>query len=157
MKTHILRPLYVVLALVGIIFIARLIIVPSDFGVWEKGYMYGWHRKANEDEWKAFPEVKFKTRQYCKDCHTDEFSLIMNSPHSIINCENCHGLAILHPEEPQKLSIDRTRQHCLRCHSRLPYKGTQRASIKGIIPDNHNPDIECAICHNPHNPKGDAL
>lgn len=145
-----------VVALVAIIFIARVIVVPSDFGVGEKGYMYGWHRKANEDEWKAF-KVKFKNRDFCKDCHVSEYDSVMKSPHSIINCENCHGPAYEHPEEPPKLIINKEREHCLRCHSRLPYKQTERADIKGIIPDNHNPDIECVSCHNPHSPKGDAL
>jgi hypothetical protein len=51
---HVLRPLYVVLALAGMILIARIFVVPEDFGIHEKGYMYGWYRKANEEEWKAF-------------------------------------------------------------------------------------------------------
>ena len=153
MKGHVLRPLYVVLALIALIFALRPVIVPPDFGTYEAGYMYGWHSRANEDYWKAF-KIKFRTRDYCKDCHTTEHSSIMNSPHSIINCENCHGLAIDHPESPPKLSIDRRREHCLRCHALLPYKQTGRALIKGIVPEEHNPGIECVSCHNPHSPIG---
>jgi len=39
---HQLRPLIVVLALAGVILIARIFVVPEDFGVHESGYMYGW-------------------------------------------------------------------------------------------------------------------
>ena len=41
-KNHALRPLIVVLVIVGLILIARAIVVPSDFGAHERGYMYGW-------------------------------------------------------------------------------------------------------------------
>lgn len=153
MKGHVLRPLYVVLALVALTFAARAFVVPPDFGAHEKGYMYGWYRKGNEAEWKAF-KVKHQTRSYCEGCHTEEYSLIMKSPHGIINCENCHGPARDHPEAPLKLGIDKSRALCLRCHGYLPYKSTGREMIKGISPEEHNPDVECVSCHSPHNPLG---
>jgi len=151
MRGHTLRPLYVVLALIVIILAIRPFIVPSEFGVHEAGYMYGWHRKSNEEEWKGFP-IKFRGRQYCKDCHQSEFSSIIESPHFIIECENCHGLSGRHPEDPQTLSIERSPEHCLRCHARLPYPQTLRAEIKGIEPERHNKGTPCIICHNPHSP-----
>jgi len=151
MKSHVLRPLYVVLAIVAGIFLARPFIVPADFGVHESGYMYGWYRKGNEEDWKNF-KIKFKTREYCKDCHPETYSSVMKSPHSIIHCENCHGLAADHPEDPAKLSVPRQREHCLRCHSALPYPSTGRASIRGIDPDEHNTGVECVSCHSPHSP-----
>jgi predicted CXXCH cytochrome family protein len=117
---HVLRPLFAVLALAGIILIARTFVVPEDFGIHESGYMYGWYRKGNEEEWKAF-KVKFQGKEYCKDCHAEQFQRLRSSPHTIIECENCHGPAVEHPAEPQKLIIDRSRDLCLRCHSDLPY------------------------------------
>ena len=68
---HVLRPLYVVLALVAIILIARTFFVPKDFGIHERGYMYGWYREGNVAEWKAF-RVKYQGKEYCRDCHGDQ-------------------------------------------------------------------------------------
>ncbi|GAB4416738.1 MAG: cytochrome c [Thermodesulfovibrionales bacterium] len=151
MKSHVLRPLYVVIGIVALVLIVREFVVPKDFGVYERGYMYSWHRRSNEDEWKAF-KVKYRSSEYCKDCHSDKYSSIMQTPHAIIQCENCHGPTIDHPENPPKLSIDKRRELCLRCHSYLPYPTSNRANIRGVDPDRHNPGIECVMCHNPHKP-----
>lgn len=152
MKSHILRPLFAVLGLIAVVLIARTFIVPKDFGIGERGYMYGWHRQGNEDDWKAF-KVKYKfDNEYCKDCHGDKVSGIMQSPHSIIKCENCHGPVAGHPADPPKLKIDRGREHCLRCHFPLPYPTSGRSKIRGVDPDKHNPVFECVTCHNPHKP-----
>ena len=151
MKSHIWRPLFVVIAIVILILIARQFLVPKDFGIHERGYMYGWYRKSNEEDWKKVT-VKYKSAEYCKDCHSDKYSMIMQTPHAIIQCENCHGPALEHPANPPKLTIDKSRAQCLRCHYPLPYPTSGRANIRGIDPDKHNPDIECAMCHNPHKP-----
>lgn len=148
---HVLRPLFVFLAFVGIVLIARAIYVPSDFSIHERGYMYGWHRKSNEEEWKQV-KVKYQGKEYCQGCHGDKYKDLQSSPHSIIQCENCHGPSLDHPSDPLKLSIDRSRQLCLRCHAFLPYPTSNRANIKGIDPEKHNPDIECSMCHAPHKP-----
>jgi len=156
MKSHVMRPLYVVIGIVAAILVVREFVVPEDFGIYERGYMYSWHRKSNEDEWKAF-KVKYRSSEYCKDCHSDKYASIMQTPHAIIQCENCHGPAIDHPENPKKLSIDKSRELCLRCHSSLPYPTSNRANIRGIDPDRHNPGIECVMCHNPHKPSLEGL
>jgi predicted CXXCH cytochrome family protein len=146
---HVLRPLYVVLVLAAIIVIVRTAVVPKDFGIHERGYMYSWYRKGSEEDWKNF-KVKYQGRDYCKDCHTGQFQRLHSSPHAIIECENCHGPAIEHPSDPQKLSVDRSRELCLRCHTYLPYPTSKRAGIKGIDPDGHNQGLECVGCHDPH-------
>lgn len=157
MKNHVLRPLFVVIGIVIMILLARTVLVPKDFGVGERGYMYGWHRKSNEEEWKKVP-VKYQGTEYCKDCHDKNYTAIKNTPHQIILCEDCHGPAgtpegVVHYDEKRpKLTIDKSRAQCLRCHFPLPYPTSKRAGIKGIDPDKHNPDIECSTCHNPHNP-----
>jgi len=156
MKSHVWRPLFVVIGFVILILIAREFLVPKDFGIQERGYMYGMHRKSNEEEWKAF-QVKYRSEEYCKDCHSDKYASIMQTPHAIIQCENCHGPAVEHPSDPPKLSIDKSRSQCLRCHYPLPYPTSGRASIRGVDPDKHNPDIECVMCHNPHKPKLEGM
>jgi len=130
----------------------RAFYVPEGFGVHERGYMYGWYREGNIEEWKQF-KVKYQGKEYCKDCHPDKIESIDRTAHAVIQCENCHGPAIDHPEDPPKLEIDRSREQCLRCHFPLPYPTSGRANIRGISPDTHNPDIECVMCHDPHNPR----
>ena len=151
MKNHVLRPFFAVIGIVILILLARMVLVPKDFGVHERGYMYGWHRLGNEGDWKKIT-VKYQGKEYCKDCHLEKYDTINKTPHRIIQCENCHGPAREHPSDPPKLAIDKSRAHCLRCHFPLPYPSSGRSKIKGIDPDKHNPDTECSTCHNPHNP-----
>ena len=151
MKSHVWRPLFVLLAVCAVIPVAREFLVPNDFGIHERGYMYGWYRKANVEDWKNFT-VKYRSEEYCKDCHGDKYESIMQTPHAIIQCENCHGPAMDHPSDPPKLVIDKSRALCLRCHYPLPYPTSGRANIRGIDPERHYPDVECSTCHSPHEP-----
>jgi hypothetical protein len=152
MKNHVWRPLYLALILVAAGFMARYFLVPADFGVHERGYMYGWHRKSNEAEWQSV-SVKYKTTKVCIPCHKDKYTDIKDSPHGSISCENCHGPNLDHPKNPLALEINRSRSLCLRCHAKLPYKGTLRGSFKGIAPESHYPEAECMMCHYPHDPR----
>lgn len=156
MKNHVFRPLIVVIGLIVLVLIFRFFYVPKDFGVHENGYMYGWYRTGNIEEWKNV-KVKYQGAEYCKDCHADKIESISQSPHMNIQCENCHGPALEHPSDPEKLTIDRSRGQCLRCHAKLPYPSSGRASIRGIDPDSHNTGTECASCHNPHKPSLEGL
>jgi predicted CXXCH cytochrome family protein len=156
MKSHVFRPLVVVVGIVCLILIARAFYVPKDFGAHGRGYMYGWYRENNIQFWKDI-KVKYQGTEYCKDCHSDKYESIMTTPHAIIPCEDCHGPAIEHPSEPPKLAIDKSRGLCLRCHSSLPYPTSGRSKIRGIDPDTHNPDVECVTCHNPHKPSLEGL
>jgi len=151
MKNHVFRPLFVIVGIVILILLARIAYVPKDFGVNDQGYMYGWHRESNEEDWKKI-KVKYQGKEYCKDCHTDKYVKNMSSSHKIIQCENCHGPAVDHPDDPPKLVVDKSRELCLRCHFPLPYPTSGRTKIRGIDPLKHNPDIECSTCHNPHYP-----
>ena len=152
MKSHVFRPLWVIIGMVALILIARFFYVPKDFGVHERGYMYSWNREGNIEDWKNF-KVKYNgSSDYCKDCHSDKYESIMKTPHAIIICEDCHGPVLDHPSSPPKLAIDKTRGLCLRCHYPLPYPTSGRANIRGVDPKMHNPGIECVSCHNPHNP-----
>jgi predicted CXXCH cytochrome family protein len=151
MKNHVWRPLFVVIGLIAAMLLARTFIVPADFGAHERGYMYGWHRKGNEREWQA-QTVRYRTAAYCTDCHGEKSSGLAASPHRSIECENCHGPAGSHPDDPPSLAIDRSRELCLRCHARLPYPTSGRDAIPGIEPQAHNPGEACSSCHDPHHP-----
>ena len=151
MKNHVLRPLWVVIVAVGILLLVRDFMVPDDFGVNGSGFTYGFHRLSNIDEWKA-EKIMYKGKEYCAECHEDNSTANNSSKHNIIECENCHGPAIDHPDDPETLEIDRSRGLCLRCHALLPYPDSKRSQINGIDPDDHNPDESCSECHNPHKP-----
>lgn len=151
MKSHAWRPLFVVIGLVALILLARAFYVPADFGTHERGYMYSYNRTGNIEEWKAF-EAKYRGSQYCQGCHEDKTSALSAAQHAIIPCENCHGAAFGHPDDPEKLTVDRSRNLCLRCHAALVTPGSGRIQLPGIDAQNHNPGIECSDCHNPHHP-----
>lgn len=151
MKNHVWRPLYLVIGVIALVLLVSTLVVPKDFGVHESGYMYGWHRKGNEAEWQKVT-VKYQSSDYCRDCHREKYDSIKKSPHRSIPCEDCHGPGVGHPDSLAKLPIDRSRQLCLRCHAQLPSPSSGRSAIRGIDPVGHNPEAECSLCHNPHNP-----
>ena len=141
-----LRPLYLVLALVAIILIARTFLIAKDFGIHDAGYMYGWYRQSNVEDWKKVT-VKYQGRESCAGCHSAQAQKLDAAKHKDIECENCHGPALSHPADPPKLAVDRSRELCLRCHTRLLYPTSQRSQIKGIDPDRHNAGLQCVLCH----------
>lgn len=151
MKNHVLRPLWVAIVLIALILVVRHLMVPDDFGVHGKNFTYGFHRLGNIQDWKDF-KVKYQGKEYCAECHEDKVEENISSFHKIIECENCHGPAADHPDDPEKLIINRERPLCLRCHAQLPYKGNIRGELRGIDPEDHNPGLDCIECHNPHKP-----
>ena len=52
MKNHVFRPLFAVIGIIVLVLAARIFYVPKDFGVHERGYMYGWYRQGNIEDWK---------------------------------------------------------------------------------------------------------
>lgn len=151
MKNHVFRPLFAAIALVALILTARHFMVPSDFGVHGDSFTYNFYRASSTADWKNFP-VSYKGQAACEECHDDNTVSIASSKHAIIQCENCHGPAMNHPDNPETLTINKSRELCLRCHASLPYPGSQRGEMAAIDPEEHNPDEECVQCHNPHNP-----
>jgi len=155
MKNHVLRPLWVAIAFIALVLLARYILVPKDFGVQGQGgsFTYNFHRASNVQEWKDFP-IKYLGKEVCVECHTENGEKLASSPHTVIECENCHGPGLDHPEteNPETMNIDRSRALCLRCHADLSYPESNRSLIPGIDPNEHNVDSECVECHDSHNP-----
>ena len=156
MQNHAWRPLAVVIGAVALLLPLRAIVVPSDFGVNGENFTYGFHRKGAIDDWRAVT-VKYKGKEYCRECHEEKVAENLSSPHKVIECENCHGPALEHPDKPEKLTVDRSRELCLRCHAALPYPQSHRAGMPAIDPATHNPGQACPDCHNPHNPSLEAM
>ncbi|HHO47628.1 MAG TPA: cytochrome C [Desulfobacteraceae bacterium] len=153
MKSHVLRPLWVAIAFVALVLLARYFLVPDDFGVHGESFTYNFYRAGNVQEWKDFP-VKFRGSAVCVDCHSENEEMLAASLHAAIQCENCHGPGLDHPEsgDPGTMILNRGRALCLRCHADLGYAGTSRAAIPSIDPVRHNVDSACIECHEPHNP-----
>jgi predicted CXXCH cytochrome family protein len=151
MRTHVWRPAVVAIGLVLLFFVARFFLVPADFGAHESDYVYRFYRLANEQEWREHP-VGYRTSAGCGECH-QQAEFIASSPHAPINCENCHGPALQHPQEPAILTVETGRGICLRCHAGYAYRVAGRAAIPGIDPQSHFPDQSCADCHDPHRPQ----
>ena len=148
---HVYRPLFVILAVVAVFLIVRAIVMPGDFVVGKRGYTYAFYRLSAEENARSV-KVKYRGAQYCSPCHAKEYSSWSTSLHGVVKCENCHGAAGDHPVEPHKLTIDRNRELCLRCHAYLPYQDSGRKIIRGIDPQKHNPGLMCASCHSAHHP-----
>lgn len=151
MKNHVLRPLWVAIGFVALILIVRHFVVPDDFGVHGRNFTYGFYRLGSISDWQAFP-VKYRGKESCAECHADKAEAHLASKHRIIQCENCHGPLLGHPDTPETLPIDRSRALCLRCHAALPYPSSKRGELPAIDPLKHNPEALCSDCHNPHNP-----
>jgi len=150
LKSHVLRPLYVVILLVIILVVAREIYVPDDFGTHGR-FTYEYYRQSDIQDWQSVT-VKYQGKAYCGDCHKDKVDLIAATPHVRIECENCHGPGLGHPETV-KLAIGDAQSLCLRCHTYLPYAASGRSEIVGIDPNAHGiPGLRCVDCHNPHQP-----
>ena len=64
MKSHAWKPLFVFIGVIILALIARYFMVPRDFTVGDRGFMYSYHRASNVDEWLAF-EVKYQGKEYC--------------------------------------------------------------------------------------------
>lgn len=151
MKSHVWRPLLVVIGIVVALLIFRYFYVPKDFGIHNHGFTYGLYRAGAIEDWKNVT-VKYQGNESCKPCHRDVFASMALYPHVVIQCEDCHGPALKHPTDPPKLVIDTTRALCLRCHTELQYPTSARAGITGIDPLAHNTGFACAKCHDPHQP-----
>jgi hypothetical protein len=151
MKKHVFLPLLVVVVCVALLLVARHFVVPSDFGVNGENFTFGFFRASSIDDWKNF-KVKYRGKEYCRECHEEKVEENLSSPHRVIECENCHGPAIDHPDDPETLTVDSSRLLCRRCHAYLPYPQSNRALMPAIDPEEHNPGKNCVECHNPHNP-----
>ncbi|HMK43921.1 MAG TPA: cytochrome c3 family protein [Dissulfurispiraceae bacterium] len=143
-----------ILAVAGVVG-ARMILVPS-FTAANDDYRYQWHRVANEEEWKTVA-VKHQGNSYCKGCHADQHKNVAASAHAKVECENCHGPAFNHPDKPEKLVVDKSRELCLRCHASLPYRTPKYNEIpkgpmnlKMVDTEAHNTGMECVTCHDAH-------
>jgi len=155
-KRHVLHPLWLAIALVGLILFARQFLVPDDFGVHGDSFTYNYYRLSNVQEWKDFP-VKYQGNESCLECHEDNAKKHRRSPHKRVQCENCHGPSGNHPNDIEYLPLNKERGLCLRCHADLGYpESSARSDLPLIVDRRHKLKRECVSCHNPHDPREEA-
>lgn len=152
MKWHVLHPLWLAIALLATIMVAREFMVPDDFGIHGDSFTYNFYRQGNVQEWKDFA-VKHQGRDSCAECHKENVRSIRRSPHKRIQCENCHGPSGNHPDDVEYLPTDTTRSLCLRCHADLEYPNSARAQMLTIRDRRHKRRRECVECHYAHDPR----
>lgn len=131
--------------MLAIPFIARALLIPSDFG------KYG-HYRASAVEEVASQEIKYAGREACAECHDEVVEVKTGGYHRNLACEVCHGPAALHIEDQEavELRVPRERGYCPLCHEYLPSRPT---GFPQIVAASHNPLKACVGCHDPHDPR----
>ena len=103
-------------------------------------------KTLSAEEQNINKEPGYKGAEYCKECHGAEYSIWSKSKHNLrgtdVSCEVCHGKA-------RTEKVDTSRETCGSCHGDIPYRPNVLVKV-GL--DSHFPGVECAQCHNPHNP-----
>ena len=144
MPKYIVRLILLFVIFIGLFLIARLLLVPDSFGE------FGFYRGDALSEIGSL-DIKYVGPELCGDCHDDIDTLKRAGSHKDISCETCHGPGYKHVEDPTPSNIiqKNTRKFCGKCHS----KNVARSKlIKQVNIKEHNIDIHCVECHNPHKP-----
>ncbi|MFQ5987609.1 MAG: hypothetical protein ACE5H6_02035 [Dehalococcoidia bacterium] len=108
--SHLIRAGALILVL-GIGFLlVRWIFIPESFG------QYGFYRGENVAEWADWP-TQYAAVPECGVCHQQRYDTWVNSKHSSVSCENCHGPAQNHAQTGTPLVFDVARELCGLCHA----------------------------------------
>ncbi len=139
------KPFVIVLTLLVLFLVVRAYFYPASFG------QYGHYRGAALGELASKP-IHFAGKKACVDCHDAKVKEINHSKHADISCENCHGPSEAHVEDPTVSApvTTLTNIRCLKCHGMNEFR---RKSFPQVIEAEHNPDVDCLSCHNPHHPE----
>ena len=108
------------------------------------------NREANQREWMSLTAV-YADSSTCADCHGDIYQAWSTSAHGTVACENCHGPAQAHVENPiVSVSSDTSQQLCETCHAQL---AARPSAFPQVEPSEHYPpQSACLSCHLPHRP-----
>ncbi len=83
-------------------------------------------------------------------CHVELYDLWAVAAHGSVSCEDCHGPAYAHAQDPDvRLESDTSRELCELCHAQLV---ARPSNFPQIGPDEHYPESSCISCHFPHAP-----
>jgi len=141
---HLLRPLLILLAGLGIFLLVRSAVVPKAFG------QYGHYRPAALAVNRQNPLV-FAGQGACVVCHDDEAKARAAGKHAHVACEACHGPQAQHAADPLALkpTLPDVATLCARCHAKDTAKPK---TFPQVITAEHSGGVVCNTCHQPHNP-----
>ena len=144
-SSHLLRAAALFVALLGVFFVVRAMLVPEGFGD------FGHYRAGALDDNRAGP-MWFAGRSACADCHADVVEAKQGSKHQAIGCEACHGALAAHASDPSAGKPVRpdARTVCLVCHLQNVAKPPQ---FPQVDPKEHAQGAPCSDCHEPHHPE----
>ena len=112
---------------------------------------YGFYReKGDEEVWASRP-LLYADPNSCGNCHQDKHSAWVESKHSTVSCENCHGPGEIHVEKQTSMVVDTSRESCAVCHTRLIARPSEFPQVDLA---QHGSESACVTCHNPHDPVG---
>jgi hypothetical protein len=125
--------------------IFRRAVTPDTFGE------YGHYRGAALEDARAH-EINDAGTETCEMCHDDIAAVLNAGAHKSLACEGCHGAGQKHADDPEAhdMTPSADRDFCLRCHAKLPARNPD--IITQVDPKEHNPELNCIDCHNPHSP-----
>lgn len=145
--THLKRAGVLLAAVLFIVFIGLRIIPVPDFL-----RAYGFHavdKTASEQQWAAQP-MQYVNTSLCNDCHKNQYQTWAKGDHKTVSCENCHGPAKPHLESGADLTVQKSRDLCGLCHSKLT---SRPANFPQVDLQTHGNNTECVTCHSPHDPR----
>ncbi len=125
----------------------RQLSIPPSFGE------YGRYRGDSIGE-NVAKKVNFALgNDDCKKCHLNLFQIISQAEHKGLNCQSCHGPAANHVSNPASGTpkVIGNEELCGSCHRQIA--GRTKEMITMVMPLWHSGGVECAKCHNPHQPR----
>jgi len=131
--------------LLGIVLLLRFVVLPPSF------FSARPHQVAAVEREMAKP-LHHAGVATCRTCHAEQFDTKYEGKHRNIACENCHGPAVAHADDPKavKPPLPREREDCLACHA---YDASRPNGFPQVDPQEHNPRKRCIVCHDPHDPE----
>lgn len=137
----------ILFVLVVVFAFVRQLAIPASFGE------FGRYRGADVSE-VASRDINFAGggNSECGQCHQDKLQALSKGEHSSLNCQTCHGPAAKHVKKPDEQSpkVAGSAELCGACHKDIAGRDGQQ--IKTVQLQTHSGGLECAECHNPHNP-----
>jgi hypothetical protein len=120
--------------------------------------------------WASYKPGTEKLANDCGTCHSTGYSTFSSDAHQDnlpgivgtwkepgVQCEACHGPGSLHASNPQgiRMSVDRSSQACLNCHTRdsaIAIKNgfIDHTELFGDLPAGKHTALACIDCHDPH-------
>jgi hypothetical protein len=132
--------------------VARGLAMPADFG------RFGFYRGGAPADAAHARNPRYLGSKACVECHDDELATHAKDVHRTVQCEDCHGPAAKHVEDPanEHPVVDKSQDACLVCHRKLT---ARPASFPQVAWRDHfafvgvkDEKTECVKCHDPHQP-----